>query len=192
MEDTESPVREGTTAQEKDRVLMSNKPLHRFLQKEPRSLGIVLFIFGCAELLMGFQLVGEEASNKIYVPFWLGTLFVVSGICSIYADLHPTKKTVTICLSSYMLCILGITVAIGYRVYGFTHLTYLHFRYRYRKWDTSRLAQVICIESILFISSLCAIPIFIFLCVVACFALKSSRTQVIVQCIPAPPTTTSD
>ena len=36
---------------------------------------IVLVIVGCAELLMGFPLAGEEfTSLNIYVPFWQGVL----------------------------------------------------------------------------------------------------------------------
>lgn len=119
MEDTESTAgQERTTETNGDQgtysnVLMSNKPLHRFVQREPRSLGvtrhisqvvnkqlytstaikcdaavdtdihpssspsqIVILIFGCAELLMGFQLAGQtkESSNEICIPFWQGAL----------------------------------------------------------------------------------------------------------------------
>lgn len=37
---------------------------------------IVIVIFGCAELLMGFQLASESVvtSYKIYIPFWQGVL----------------------------------------------------------------------------------------------------------------------
>ncbi|CAI5652057.1 unnamed protein product [Oreochromis niloticus] len=49
-------------------VPMSSKPLHHFVQKEPRCLGIVSLMFGCAELLMGFQLFGQElmTSTELY------------------------------------------------------------------------------------------------------------------------------
>lgn len=37
---------------------------------------IVMVIFGCVEMLMGFQMAGEDmkTSYSIYIPFWLGAL----------------------------------------------------------------------------------------------------------------------
>lgn len=37
---------------------------------------IVILMFGCAELLMGFQFSGEEfkISAQLYIPFWQGAL----------------------------------------------------------------------------------------------------------------------
>ncbi|MED6247842.1 hypothetical protein ATANTOWER_019047 [Ataeniobius toweri] len=55
---------------------MSSKPLHRFVQKQPRSLGIVILMFGCAEVLMGIVLASDSmnSSFKLYIPFWQGSL----------------------------------------------------------------------------------------------------------------------
>ncbi|XP_061901949.1 uncharacterized protein LOC133649147 isoform X2 [Entelurus aequoreus] len=83
------------------KVSPSSKPLHRFLQKEPQSLGVVIGICGCAELIMGCIFFGETVTNSgdVYVPFWQGALFLTCGILSVYTGACPSKKMVTICLS---------------------------------------------------------------------------------------------
>ncbi|XP_068596631.1 membrane-spanning 4-domains subfamily A member 4D-like [Brachionichthys hirsutus] len=172
------------------RLLNSSKPLHRFVQKEPRSLGIVILIFGCAELLMGIHLAGEElqTSSELYTPFWEGVLFLICGSLSIYTELHPSKKMVTVCLSMYVVTIFGIVVSVGHRIHSFAGYTYS----RYRSWGENdeyysyRVNQVFCVEAILCTYSLCVSVLLIFLCVISRLALKSTRTQVILQCIPAP------
>ncbi|XP_041847037.1 uncharacterized protein LOC121643608 [Melanotaenia boesemani] len=203
MEDTEPTATERVTGkcsnQDTDNpVLMNSKPLHRFVQREPRSLGIVVLMFGCAELMMGFLFAGDntDTSYKIYVPFWLGALFLVCGILSIYTELHPSKKMVTVCLAMYVVSILGIIVSVGYRLHCLGHYaSYLSYRGLYEDEKESGeyqvLVQLLCAESILFISSLCVSGILIFLCIFARFALKSTHTQVIVQHIPLPRTDTT-
>lgn len=194
MESTESTTRERATAgkdgtEEADqKVLMSAKPLHRFVQKEPRTLGIVILMFGCAEVLMGFQLAGEtETSLEIYIPFWQGALFLVCGTLSIYTELHPSKKLVTVCLAMYVVSIFGIIVSIGFRLFCLlgTRRSW-NMRYRPEIWGYYRAAQILGLEGLLLTCSVCVSVLLIFLCVVARLALKSTHTQVILQCIPPP------
>ncbi|KAK2849187.1 hypothetical protein Q5P01_009021 [Channa striata] len=188
MEGTEPTTRITTNGnQEADHmVLMSSKPLHRFVQREPGSLGIVIVMFGCAEVLMGFQLVGEKAttSNGLYVPFWQGALFLLCGNLSIYTERHPSKKMVTVCLAMYLVSFFGILVSGGYRI-----ACILNYRYLGRwmdQWNFYRRDQLYGVEGLLLASSLCVSVLLIVLCVFARLALKSTRTQFIVQCIPAP------
>ncbi|XP_061581169.1 membrane-spanning 4-domains subfamily A member 4D-like [Cololabis saira] len=205
MEGTETTATsqiDGNQEEDNLMVLMSGKPLHRFVQKEPRNIGIVILMFGCAELLMGFHLTADNlyTSNKIYIPFWQGALFLVCGILSIYTELHPSKKMVTVCLSMYVVSILGIVVSLGHRINCFGHYSFSVYRSRYTSkpkdyersdsLDFSYVAQVISVEGILFTSSLCVSALLIFLCTIARFALKSTNTQVILQQIPAPQTYT--
>ncbi|KAK5897117.1 hypothetical protein CesoFtcFv8_010208 [Champsocephalus esox] len=163
MEGTESTTRERSTAKDgnkaADQEVLSSKPLHRFVQREPRNVGIAILIFGCAEVMMGFTLSGERGaftSFGIYTSFWQGTLFLVCGGLSIYTELRPSKKMMTVCLSILQ-----------------------------------RLDQIVAIEALLFTCSLFVAGLLIFLCVIACLALKSTRTQIIVRHIPAPPTDTT-
>ncbi|KAM4622197.1 membrane-spanning 4-domains subfamily A member 4A isoform 3-T3 [Polymixia lowei] len=134
MEDTESTAGERTRGKEgnekMDMIVIGSKPLHRFIRGEPRTLGIVVLIFGCAELLNGFELAKSqfENSSAIYIPFWQGALFLISGNLSIYTGVHPSKKMVTICLALYVVSLLGITVSVGYRIVYLIELSY-HYQY---------------------------------------------------------------
>ncbi|XP_036932950.1 membrane-spanning 4-domains subfamily A member 4D-like [Acanthopagrus latus] len=193
---TESTTRERTTgnagkSEANQTTLMSGKPLHRFVQREPRCLGIALVVFGCAEVLMGFHLAGENqpSSSLIYIPFWQGILFLACGNLSIYTEIHPSKKMVTVCLAMYVVSLLGIIVSAGFRIYCLTYYSYLNYRARYSRdpiWATYRMSLLTGIESLLFVSSLCVSGLLIFLCVIARLALKSTRTQLIVQHLPLP------
>ncbi|XP_019934364.1 uncharacterized protein [Paralichthys olivaceus] len=170
------------------KLLMTSKPLHRFIQREPRCLGIAILIFGCGELMMGFILASEsvQTSCAIYIPFWQGALFLVCGKLSIYTEIHPSKKMVTVCLAMYVVSLLGTVVSVGFRIYCLSYFGYLQYRARNQEWAQNRIDQLYSIEGLLFTSSLCVAGILIFLSSVARLALKSTHTQVIVQCIPAP------
>ncbi|KAK5925122.1 hypothetical protein CgunFtcFv8_017671 [Champsocephalus gunnari] len=197
MEGTESTTRERSTAKDgnkaADQEVLSSKPLHRFVQREPRDVGIAILIFGCAEVMMGFTLSGERRAFTyfgIYTSFWQGTLFLVCGSLSIYTELRPSKKMVTVCLSMYVVSLLGIIVSFFYRIRIFSYLTYLKL-YRDEYLSLQRLDQIVAIEALLFTCSLFVAGLLIFLCVIARLALKSTRTQIIVRHIPAPPTDTT-
>lgn len=174
---------------------MSTKPLHRFVQMEPRSLGIVILILGCTELLMGFQQADgyrRRTSRFIYVPFWQGTLFLVCGSLSIYTGIHPSKKMVTVCLSMYVVSLLGIIVSAGYRISCLSYSRFLTYRpsYIYEPWVQKTVVLIYGVEGLLFLSSLCVSVLLIFLCVVARLALKSTHTQIVLHQIPPPVTET--
>ncbi|CAJ1058542.1 membrane-spanning 4-domains subfamily A member 4D-like [Xyrichtys novacula] len=190
MEGTESTTRERTTKDENQDVLFSSKPLHRFVQREPRALGIAIVIFGCAEFLMGFPLVNEieKSSLRIYIPFWQGALFLVSGNLSIYTERHPTKKMVTVCLAMYVVSLLGIIVSTGFRIVSLSYLGYrtMYPYYLSDQWELDRMKQVYGMEAVLCTCSLCVSVLLIFLCVIAGLALKSTRTQIIIQHTSAP------
>ncbi|XP_033830215.1 membrane-spanning 4-domains subfamily A member 4D-like [Periophthalmus magnuspinnatus] len=196
MED--SGVRSRNTAQEKQgnadrRELLSTKPLHRFVQKEPKSLGIVLLMFGCAEFLAGFLMSGHgfkfKISNYVYTPFWQGALFTICGSLSIYTGIHPSKKMVTVCLCMYVVSLMGVIVSSGFRIWSMIVLD-LNHRHPDSEW-LKRIAELLTgIEAVLFVSSLCVFVLLIFLCVVARLALKSTRTQIVLHQIPPPVTET--
>ncbi|XP_034545234.1 membrane-spanning 4-domains subfamily A member 4D-like [Notolabrus celidotus] len=195
MEGIESTTRERTTTKDgnqdaDNKVLMSSKPLHRFVSKQPRALGVVIVIFGCAELLVGFQLSSEVIRNSsmIYIPFWQGALFLVCGNLSIYTEIHPSKKMVTVCLSMYVVSLLGMVISLGYRIacidrYTDTTLWPHHYE---DPWEIDRVEQILGVEIVLLLSSLCVTVLLIFLSAIARLALKSTHTQVIIQRIPAP------
>ncbi|XP_029020429.1 uncharacterized protein LOC114864007 [Betta splendens] len=171
-----------------DAVLMSSKPLHRFVQREPGSLGIVLVVCGCAEILMGFHLAAEPlvSSYKLYIPIWEGALFLISGNLSIYTERQPSKKMVTVTLSMYLVSFFGVLVSFSYRVFCFSYLHHTS-RWRHGDWLFYQTNQLVAVEGVLFVTSVCVGVILIFLSCVARLALRSTRTQVIVHCVPAAP-----
>ncbi|KAK7922788.1 hypothetical protein WMY93_009690 [Mugilogobius chulae] len=192
MEDSGSVRARNTAHLDQDpnkRDLLTTKPLHRFAQRDPKTLGVVVLTFGCAELLIGFIMAADElkTSAYFYTPFWQGILFSVSGILSICTGINPTKKMVTISLSMYVVSLLGIIVSIGFRIWGMTMMRYSRYRY---SDSTIRPSFLSTFEVLLLLCSLCVSGMLIFLCVVARLALKSTRTQIILHQIPAPVTET--
>lgn len=175
-------------------MLMSNKPLHRFLGKDPTSFGISILIFGCAEMLMGFQLVyvHDAASMEVYYPFGEGALFAVCGILSICTNRHPSKRMVTVCLAMYIVSILGFFVFLACRVIVF-HWTFMESVRSYHDSPSGlfKVRQIVAIESIMFIFSTCVLVLLIFLSAVARFALKSTHTEVVVRWVTNPPADTT-
>ncbi|KAM4732806.1 uncharacterized protein FYW61_008452 [Anableps anableps] len=183
MEETKSTAVERTTGEDENQktnemLVMSSKPLHRFVQRQPRSFGVMILMFGCAEVVMGFVMADDnlETSFKLYTTFWQGILFLTSGVLSIYSELHPSKKMVTICLAMYVASLVGITISAGLRIHLFNYYSYMM---RYHNYNY--VVQVVCVEGILFASSLFVSAFLIFLIVIARFALKSTQSQIIVQ-----------
>ncbi|XP_049898143.1 uncharacterized protein LOC126388858 [Epinephelus moara] len=194
MEGTESTTRERTTTGNDgnqaavNMELMSGKPLHRFVRNEPRSLGIVMLVFGCAELLMGFPLAkqGVRTSWTIYIPLWQGALFLVCGNLSIYTEIHPSKKMVTVSLAMYVVTLLGIFVSVGYRISTLIEYTFFYYYNGWYNDESTGNGMLTGIESILLTSSVCVLALLIFLSTIARLALKSTHSQVIFQHIPTP------
>ncbi|XP_061755916.1 membrane-spanning 4-domains subfamily A member 4D-like isoform X1 [Nerophis ophidion] len=171
----------------------SSKPLHRFLQKEPQSLGVAIGICGCAELIMGCVLFRETmtTSGKAYIPFWQGGLFLICGILSVYTGVCPSKKMVTVCLSMYVMSILGVFVSSIYRIISFFFYWFVLWQFFADPMGYNRAMQLLALDCIMVTFSACVAVILIFLSVVARLALKSTNTQVIFQRISTPQTDTT-
>ncbi|XP_061901962.1 uncharacterized protein LOC133649154 [Entelurus aequoreus] len=175
------------------KVSPSSKPLHRFLQKEPQSLGVVIGICGCAELIMGCIFFGETVTNSgdVYVPFWQGALFLTCGILSVYTGACPSKKMVTVCLSMYVMSILGVIVSCGYRIHSIRYPDISRLSLVDPQWAYNEMRQLLATQCILFTFSACVAVLLIFLSAVARLALKSTNTQVIFQRISTPQSDTT-
>uniref|UniRef100_A0A0E9XKG8 Uncharacterized protein n=1 Tax=Anguilla anguilla TaxID=7936 RepID=A0A0E9XKG8_ANGAN len=162
----------------REMVVGGQKPLHRFLNAEPRCLGIAVLFFGCGELLLGIPLsIVGDTFDILYVPFWQGALFVISGNLSIYTGGHPSKKMVTVCLSMYVVTLLGIFLSLWCRVHTLITMSFWY----YGNAEKIMRGQVLTAESVLLTLSLSLSPVLIFLACRARAALKSTKTQVIVQ-----------
>ncbi|XP_015251877.1 PREDICTED: uncharacterized protein LOC107098620 isoform X2 [Cyprinodon variegatus] len=174
------------TSENQNAMMKHSKPLHRFTQNQPRSFGIVVLMFGCAEVVMGFVMAGADlqTSFSLYIPFWQGTMFLVCGVLSIYTELHPSKKTVTICLAMSVVSMLGIVLSFGYRIYFLIDSTYPYSYYNKGPYLEAQLSIVV---GMLFGSSLFVFGVLVFFAVIARAALKSTHDQVIIQHIAMQP-----
>ncbi|PWA23607.1 hypothetical protein CCH79_00006072 [Gambusia affinis] len=159
MEETKSTMVEKPTGENENQkldetLLLSSKPLHRFVQKQPRSFGIVILMFGCAEVVMGCAMANNdmETSFRIYIPFWQGTL-------------------VTASLAMYVVSLLGIIVTIARRI-GL--ISFYIWKFRYSHYHA---IEFLCVEGILLASSLLVSAFLIFLSTIAGYALRSTRKQ---------------
>ncbi|XP_062331764.1 membrane-spanning 4-domains subfamily A member 4D isoform X2 [Osmerus eperlanus] len=172
---------DGEGATQVNKTVMGNKPLHRFIRGEPKCLGIAILILGCAELQMGIGLLKADNFNSsfIYIPFWEGALFITCGILSIYTEMHPSKKTVTVCLAMYVVTLIGILVSSLQRSAFIAYSNTILYRKGQNKWQTYQEDQIQGLEALLLTCSLCVSGILIFLSTIARFALKSSKTQMV-------------
>ncbi|XP_036407681.1 membrane-spanning 4-domains subfamily A member 15-like [Megalops cyprinoides] len=138
-----------------DGLVARQKPLHRFIKGEPQCIGIAVLFFGCGELLIGLQLFKDDSVNSatLYIPFWLGALFLISGSLSIYTENHPSKKMVTVCLSMYVVSLLGVFISLCYRVHCFIHIEL--YLIDVDDWTRWRYGQVMNTEAVLLAASLC-------------------------------------
>lgn len=171
----------GERATQDSMTVMGSKPLHRFIRGEPRCLGIAILVFGCAEFQMGVELMYDQSFNSItmYTPFWQGALFVISGILSIYTEVHPSKKMVTVCLAMYVVSILGVVVSFINRLYCLSTMDY-HMTDR-GSWHSYHMNQVKTLEATLLTASLCVSGVLIFMSTMARLALKSTNTQIVLS-----------
>ncbi|CAL8304342.1 unnamed protein product [Arctogadus glacialis] len=69
METSEIPTTETGQTQESFNVVMNSKPLHLFIKRETQTLGIVVLMFGCAELLMASELFFIYDLSYVYMSF---------------------------------------------------------------------------------------------------------------------------
>lgn len=182
MEVSQSDATTSGTQEVDQKLQMSSKPVHRFVKGEPKSLGIVILLLGCAEFLMGFLLIGERLTSAVaHIPFWQGLLFIICGILSIYTERHTSKKMVTVCFAMYIVTMLGIIISFIWRLSIISRLRYYGFFYYA---DASKRGLLLtAFESVMTTWAVCVFGILIFLSTVARLALKSTRTQFIVQTV---------
>ncbi|XP_030638822.1 membrane-spanning 4-domains subfamily A member 4D-like [Chanos chanos] len=182
---------EGTEGAEMKNVIQQSmaggeKPLYRFIRGQPGHVGIAVLMFGCGELLCGMPMIETaqfiHSSSVIYLPFWLGVLFIISGSLSIYTGKYPSKSKVTLCLAFYIVSLLGIFVSLIVRlIFLILRLSWFH-----EKYSRQVKGMVTSLEAVLLMCSVCVFVLLCFLCSIARAALKSSMTRVIVhQTLPA-------
>ncbi|XP_038654772.1 membrane-spanning 4-domains subfamily A member 15-like [Scyliorhinus canicula] len=88
----------------------------KFLEGEPKALGVTAVLIGIVQILFGIPLALFTNFLPIILasPFLIGTMFVVSGALSIAAEQNPHIKLLRACLAtniiSALLAISGVIV----------------------------------------------------------------------------------
>ncbi|KAK1792657.1 hypothetical protein P4O66_012597 [Electrophorus voltai] len=172
------------------------KPLHRFLRGEPKSVGIVLLFLGSSLFLFGIPLKKDqvESSADLYSSFWLGILYFICGILYVQAERAPTKKIVTISFALSIIAILGTVIAAFDFIKAMASLShsirmgyfYVDEKLEYDNYSVvmssakQRIMQHYSLEAVFLFHSLVAGVILITMSTFARMALRSSRTQMVV------------
>ncbi|XP_073728972.1 membrane-spanning 4-domains subfamily A member 15-like isoform X1 [Misgurnus anguillicaudatus] len=93
-------------------VTGGNKPLHRFLRGEPKTIGIVLVIMGICLIMFGIPVhMTWDSPSDTLTPLWLGILFITCGILYIMSENNPTKKIITASFAVSIVSAIGVLVA---------------------------------------------------------------------------------
>ncbi|KAM9412444.1 B-lymphocyte antigen CD20-like isoform 1-T4 [Salvelinus alpinus] len=181
-----------------------SKPLHRFIRGEPKSTGIVMMFMGSSLFILGIPMRLDTlmSSAETFTPFWLGILFIISGLLYVLTEKNPSKQLVTASLALSIISMLGVTVAFFEFLKGILHIRqshdyYDHYHYDYNAtesgrvvvpWRKQHMYQLISLEAVFMYQSLVGMVLLIVMTSFARVALRSSKTQAIVvmQDLPSP------
>ncbi|XP_021432195.2 membrane-spanning 4-domains subfamily A member 15 [Oncorhynchus mykiss] len=181
-----------------------SKPLHRFIRGEPKSTGIVMMFMGSSLFILGIPMRLDTlmSSAETFTPFWLGILFIISGLLYVLTEKNPSKQLVTASLALSIISMLGVTVAFFEFLKGIVHIRqsydyYDHYHYDYNAtesgrvvvpWRKQHMHQLISLEAVFMYQSLVGMVVLIVMTSFARVALHSSKTQavVVMQDLPSP------
>lgn len=175
----------GTNAGLQSTTVGGNKPLHRFIKRQPKTVGIMVLVLGLSFFNVSITTTPEYSIWTAIPPgFMLGTLFVICGTLYIVTEHIPTKKTVTISLA---LSIVSILVACWTTLHIVPTIasTYHHRHYRYSHesdtYSSSSFADMeLYVEIIfLFYSIVGAVTLIVMSCL-AVSALRSTKSEAMI------------
>lgn len=165
-------------------VTGGNKPVHRFLRGQPRSIGVSLVMMGVCLFMFGFPMVAVE--EYIISPMWLGMSFCVCGILYILSERSPSKKIITASFALSIISTIGVVSAcmdfiksmvIIERQDEYTHNNITEDDYVYLRQHYS---AVVAMECVFLCHGLIGGVLLIIMTCFARAALRSSNTQAVV------------
>lgn len=176
-----------------------SKPLHRFINGQPKIIGIIVLVMGSAFFTFTIAIMEERMDHFVWttIPpgFTEGTLFIICGILYILTEHNPTKKTVTVSLALSIVAVLGTCWTLLHVTPDFVHNPY-HPHYEMLEdniteievmtWATHYEQMGFCLEGIFVAQCIIGGIIFIVMSVLAGAALRSSNSQAIVIMTAAP------
>uniref|UniRef100_A0A4W5QLZ0 Uncharacterized protein n=1 Tax=Hucho hucho TaxID=62062 RepID=A0A4W5QLZ0_9TELE len=173
-----------------------SKPLHRFNRGEPKCTGIVMMFMGSSLFILGIPMRLDilTSSTETFTPFWLGILFIISGLLYVLTEKNPSKQLVTASLALSIISVLGVTVAFFEFLKGILHIRQSHDYYDHSRYDNNVTesgrveCQLIRLEAVFMYQSLVGMVLLIVMTSFARVALHSRKTQAIVvmQYLPSP------
>ncbi|NP_001314734.1 uncharacterized protein isoform X3 [Danio rerio] len=165
-------------------VTGGNKPVHRFLRGQPRSIGVSLVMMGVCLFMFGFPMVAVE--EYIISPMWLGMSFCVCGVLYILSERSPSKKIITASFALSIISTIGVVSAcmdfiksmvIIERQDEYTHNNITEDDYVYLRQHYS---AVVAMECVFLCHGLIGGVLLIIMTCFARAALRSSNTQAVV------------
>ncbi|XP_056326686.1 membrane-spanning 4-domains subfamily A member 4D isoform X2 [Danio aesculapii] len=171
-------------------VTGGNKPVHRFLRGQPKSIGVVMTMMGVALFMFGIPMTVQTdmmTSADTFSPFWLGILFCICGILYILSERNPSKKMITASLALSIISTIGVVSACmdfiksmvtieRYDDYH-THNNMTEADYLYL---TQHYSAIVAMECVFLCHSLIGGALLIIMTCFARAALRSSNTQAVV------------
>ncbi|XP_043111156.1 membrane-spanning 4-domains subfamily A member 8 [Puntigrus tetrazona] len=111
-------------------VTGGNKPVHRFLRGQPKSIGVVLVIMGIGLFMFAIPMNAESEapiSEEQSTPYWLGFWFFVCGLLYILSERNPSKKMITASLALSIISVIGVVTAVAGFSRTIANIHYMHF-----------------------------------------------------------------
>ncbi|XP_048061989.1 uncharacterized protein si:ch1073-291c23.2 isoform X1 [Megalobrama amblycephala] len=171
-------------------VTGGNKPVHRFLKGQPKSIGIVLVMMGICLFMFGIVIDVRSdvtTSADMYSPFWLGTLFFICGLLYILSERNPSKKIITASFALSIISTIGAICAcvdFSRAIVGLHHTYWSHLSENQTEEERHYVLQhymsIDLMEQVFFCHSLIGGILLITMTFFARAALRSSRTQAVV------------
>ncbi|XP_056326687.1 membrane-spanning 4-domains subfamily A member 4D isoform X3 [Danio aesculapii] len=166
-------------------VTGGNKPVHRFLRGQPKSIGVSLVMMGVCLFMFGIPMIAVE--EYIISPMWLGMSFCICGILYILSERNPSKKMITASLALSIISTIGVVSACmdfiksmvtieRYDDYH-THNNMTEADYLYL---TQHYSAIVAMECVFLCHSLIGGALLIIMTCFARAALRSSNTQAVV------------
>ncbi|KAK1891124.1 Membrane-spanning 4-domains subfamily A member 6D [Dissostichus eleginoides] len=178
----------GTNAGLQSTALGGSKPLHRFIKRQPKTVGIMVLVLGLSFFNVSIMTTPLYSRHEMWtaIPpdFMLGTLFVICGTLYIVTEHIPTKKTVTISLA---LSIVNILVACWTTLHIVPMIidTYLYRHYQYSQENgtyssSSFVVMGLSVEIIFLFYSIAGAVTLIVMSCLAVSALRSTKSEAII------------
>ncbi|XP_067834439.1 membrane-spanning 4-domains subfamily A member 15-like [Heptranchias perlo] len=109
-----SPTADNPLATASIQLCQQEKPLQKFINGQPKTLGVTLIMLGLIQCGFGIppRMANLSEVTSLGVPWWLAVLLIVSGALTVVCDRDPNKPRVTACLAMNIINAIATGIAI--------------------------------------------------------------------------------